>query len=368
MDTTSLLNIGTRLQNGRYTIEQPLSSGGFGNTYLAYDKNLEEHVAIKEFFMKGDTHRGPDSLSVMVSNDTKQSLFDDQRKKFRKEAQRIRELNNPHIVRVHDLFDENNTSYYVMDFIDGQSLLQLLKKRQGPMTEAEVRAMLPQILNALQEIHKHGIYHLDLKPANIMTDKHDVVKLIDFGASKQLGVDGQGLTSTAMCYTPGYAPSEQIERNYSKVGPWTDFYALGATLYHVLTCHIPPSISDLQDQLTAIRKDEDVKPLFLYPDGLSFPMRNLIEWMMHPTRTERPQNMDDLKRRMKQWDGKWDQAINHHSSVDDDEDSDITVIDSDHSRASGVNPLSCRHCGLVIPPEWNDGKNCYCWQCGKPLK
>ena len=126
IDSGMMLPVGATLQNGKYRIERFISSGGFGNTYLAYHAAFEEMVAIKEFFMKGDTHRDTQGSKVVVSNVTKTGMFDDQRRKFKKEAQRIRDLNNPHIVRVLDLFDENDTSYYVMDFIDGESLSQRL--------------------------------------------------------------------------------------------------------------------------------------------------------------------------------------------------------------------------------------------------
>jgi Serine/threonine protein kinase len=148
-------------------------------------------------------------------------------------------MNN--IVKVHDLFEENGTAYYVMDYIDGESLAERLKRTGKPMSEQDIKKLLPQILDALKEVHQNEIWHLDLKPGNIMVDKLGNAYLIDFGASKQIRANGSMTTSTALCYTPGYAPNEQIGQMYDRFGPWTDIYALGATIYNLLTNKKPPN-------------------------------------------------------------------------------------------------------------------------------
>ena len=242
-----MLKIGTLLR-GIYRIDSYLSSGGFGNTYVATNIEFDERVAIKEFFMKGVTQREDNQTTVSVSNSENTNSFLEQKEKFKKEARRIRQLKNEHIVAVHDLFEENGTAYYVMDYVDGENLAERLKRTGKPMTEQEVRELLPQILNALKSVHDAGIWHLDLKPANIMVDKSGHIKLIDFGASKQLNAQkGGATTSTAISYTNGYAPREQMEQNYDKFGPWTDIYALGATLYTLLTNKRPPLPTDIDD-------------------------------------------------------------------------------------------------------------------------
>lgn len=189
--------------------------------------------------MKGINLREGQKVTVSVPDN--HVSFDGQREKFKKEALRLRKLKNPHIVQVHDLFEENGTVYYVMDYIDGQSLSDILKQRGKPLTEAEVRQILPQVLEALDTVHQQNIWHLDIKPGNIMMDKQGHAFLIDFGASKQMrGADGVSqATSSALCYTPGYAPMEQVEQAMDKFGPWTDFYALGATLFTLLTNQLP---------------------------------------------------------------------------------------------------------------------------------
>ena len=255
INNQSMLKVGTILR-GTYRIDSYLSSGGFGNTYVATNIEFDERVAIKEFFMKGVTHRDDNQTNISVSNSENRNSFLEQKEKFKKEARRIRQLRNEHIVKVHDLFEENGTAYYVMDYVDGENLAERLKKTGRPMTESEVRLILPQILNALKAVHDAGIWHLDLKPANIMLEKGGLIKLIDFGASKQLNAQkGGATTSTAISYTNGYAPREQMEQNYDKFGPWTDIYALGATLYNLLTNKRPPLPTDIDDDLSEDKHD-----------------------------------------------------------------------------------------------------------------
>ena len=279
----------TTLQGGKYRIEQVLGQGGFGNTYVGYNTEFEETVAIKEFFMKGVTERDETTCVVSVSNADNVQQFEEQREKFKKEALRIRKLDNPHIVKVHDLFEENGTTYYVMDFVEGENLSQRLKRTGKPMAERKVREIFLQLLDALKAVHDAGMWHLDIKPANIMLDKNGNVKLIDFGASKQLNAQkGGATTSTAISYTNGYAPREQMEQNYDKFGPWTDIYALGATLYNLLTNKRPPMPSDIDDDIS-----EDKHNALPFPESVG-EMRYLVLHMMNTNRLQRPQDVDAI--------------------------------------------------------------------------
>lgn len=289
INNSSMLKVGTILR-GTYRIESYLSSGGFGNTYVATNIEFDERVAIKEFFMKGVTQRADNQTTVSVSNSENHNSFLEQKEKFKKEARRLRKLNNEHIVSVHDLFEENGTAYYVMDYVDGENLTERLKRTGKPMNEEEVREILPQILDALKTVHDAGIWHLDLKPANIMLDKAGNVKLIDFGASKQLNVQkGGATTSTAISYTNGYAPREQMEQNYEKFGPWTDIYALGATLFTLLTNKRPPLPTDIDDDAS----EEKHKALPM-SENISKEMKSLILWMMQTDRNQRPQIIKEV--------------------------------------------------------------------------
>ncbi len=280
----NVLQPGTMLRGGTYRVEQALSSGGFGNTYVVTNVNFDETYVMKEFYMKEINMRDGNTVSVSIPGN--EATFNSQRNKFQKEARRLRKLNNEHIVGVHDLFDENGTSYYVMDFIDGESLSARLKRTGQPMSEAEMRTILDQVLDALESVHSQGIWHLDLKPGNIMLDKQGKALLIDFGASKQIQ-NGEGFTTTSgLCYTPGYAPIEQIEQSLDKFGPWTDIYALGATLYHCLTLRPLPSPMELV---------EDGANILQFPPSVSQSMRQLVERMMQPNRKNRPQSIADVR-------------------------------------------------------------------------
>ena len=288
LNNQNMLQVGTIL-HGTYKIESYLSSGGFGNTYLAKNIEFDETYAIKEFFVKGVCQRDGNSTTISVSNAENTNSFEQQREKFKKEARRLRSLSNPHIVKVYDLFEENGTAYYVMDYVDGENLSARLKRTNAPLAESEVRNYLNQILDGLEAIHNEGMFHLDIKPANIMVDSHDVVKLIDFGASKQQSTVGGATMSTGISYTNGYAPSEQMAQSYDKFGPWTDFYALGATMYKLLTNQDPPSVSDLSEDET-----ED-KHLALPMPNVSKEMMRLVVWMMQVNRLKRPKNVGEIR-------------------------------------------------------------------------
>lgn len=278
-----LLPVGTELQ-GRYRVERQLSSGGFGNTYEVTNFRFGERWAMKEFFMKGISEREGDTSTVSVAS-ASQPQFEAQREKFNKEARRLRRLRHPGIVHVEDLFDENGTSYYIMDYIGGGSLAEAVK-RHGPLSEERVRQLLPPILDALEYVHGQQMWHLDLKPGNILLTEKGRPVLIDFGASKQLGVGGANSTSIGMTYTQGYAPSEQVDQNLDRIGPWTDLYALGATLYNLLSGHTPPMVSEIQ---------EAEADAFDFPKGMSEQMRQLVLWMMNPNRRKRPQSVAEVR-------------------------------------------------------------------------
>lgn len=181
-----------------------------------------------------------------------------------------------------------------MDYVDGENLSTRLKRTNVPLAESEVRNYLNQILDGLEAIHNKGMFHLDIKPANIMVDSHDVAKLIDFGASKQQSTVGGATMSTGISYTNGYAPSEQMAQSYDKFGPWTDFYALGATMYKLLTNQDPPSVSDLSEDET-----ED-KHLALPMPNVSEEMKKLVVWMMQEKRLKRPKNVGEIRRILQQ--------------------------------------------------------------------
>ena len=368
INNTSMLKVGTILR-GTYRIDSYLSSGGFGNTYVATNIEFEERVAIKEFFMKGVTQRDDNQTTVSVSNAENSNSFLEQKEKFKKEARRIRQLHNPHIVNVHDLFEENGTAYYVMDYVDGENLAERLKRTGKPMTESEVRLILPQILDALKSVHDEGMWHLDLKPANIMLEKGGNVKLIDFGASKQLNAQkGGATTSTAISYTNGYAPREQMEQNYDKFGPWTDIYALGATFYNLLTNKRPPLPTDIDDDIS-----EDKHEALPFPESVGG-LRFLVLQMMKTNRLQRPQNIAaimeaELLRKEELVQTPKQQPASQPTSDNDDE---ATILPEPKSKMEEKNP-GAQPEPKVEPKAVDNNKNDYilCPECkgtGKIVK
>lgn len=242
----------TTLQGGKYRIERVLGQGGFGITYLASYVPYNHQVAIKELFIGGEGQAICDRRGnlVVVTNSANQASFDQQKEKFKKEAKRLENLNHPNLVKVYEFFEENGTAYYVMDYIEGESLRTKLN-REGCLSESLVLKYLQQILPALDTAHKQNIWHLDIKPENIMVDRYGHAYLIDFGASKHVEPNSTLTTSLALAYTPGYCPPELLDLSnetpeyylqaIKDIGPWTDIYALGATIYNLLTETIPPS-------------------------------------------------------------------------------------------------------------------------------
>ena len=275
------LNVGTVLKN-TYRIDGFLASGGFGNTYEATHLSLDRKMVVKEFYISGVTIRDNDNVTVSVSHPDNKSLFEEQKRKFKKEAQRIFSLSNKHIVKVFDLFEENNTVYYAMEFIDGVALNRKLKEEGRPFSESQTVDILSQMLDALETIHQQNLWHMDIKPGNILMDKNGNCTLIDFGSSKRTDQGGAHVTTTAMSYTPGYAPPEQVNGSDKKWGPWTDFYALGATLYNLLTTKKPPQFDNILDV---------GEKAFDFPKNISDKLKALIVWMMNPSPSIRPQSV-----------------------------------------------------------------------------
>lgn len=285
----NMLPIGTLLKQGEYRVERYIASGGFGNTYEVVHTRLPKRFAVKEFFMRGINQR--EGVEVSVSLAENRESFNQMREKFYKEAERLAVLEEPHIVEVTDFFEENQTAYYVMKLIDGESLAATMKHTRKPFSEPEVRNVLSQVLPALETVHNQGIYHLDLKPGNIMRDAKGHCWLIDFGASKQLSAkDSKTLsTSTGLSYTPGYAPGEQLSGNMNRIGAWTDFYALGATIYNLLSCQTPPEPDDVR---------YDGERAFHFPASVSDDMRQLVLWLMQPDYPRRPQKVSEITARL----------------------------------------------------------------------
>ena len=272
----------TLLQGGKYKIVRFLSSGGFGNTYEAELCMIHKRVAIKEFFVKNFCNRDSETSQVSVSTSSNQQLVNKLKQKFIDEAASIWQFNHPNIVRVTDVFEENGTAYYVMDYINGISLHSMLK-RDGALYEEKAIRYIKQVADALQYVHSQNRLHLDIKPGNIMVDANDNAILIDFGASKQYDEQGENTSTLLGLNTIGYAPVEQMSRSFSDFNPSADVYALGATLYKLLT-NITP-----KDSVLLMTGDEELSPL---PSSVSQAVRNAVSKAMTLIRADRPQTID----------------------------------------------------------------------------
>lgn len=276
------LKQGTQLQGGRYVIGKVLGQGGFGITYSAVQTTLDAKVAIKEFFMKELHGRDESTSKVFVGSAGSSDLVERFRLKFIKEARNIYRLKHKNIISVIDVFEENGTAYYVMEYLEGGSLAD--KVKSGALRESDALRYIRQVASALDFIHGKQMMHLDVKPANILLDGDGNAVLIDFGLAKQYDSEGEQTSTTPVGISHGYAPIEQYNTNgVGSFYPATDIYSLGATLYRLLTGKVPPTASDINN--------DGIPKL---PADISRKAANAINAAMQPRRNDRPQSISEF--------------------------------------------------------------------------
>lgn len=278
------LRRGTYLKRGEYTILSKLGRGGFGITYLAIQARSNMQVCVKEFFPEEFYYRRVNSNDLILSRPDAANRMERFKRKFINEARIISRMRHPNIVHIYDTFEENNTVYYVMEYIDGMSLADAIT-RYGAMSEDHSRYYISQVAGALHHVHQNHILHLDVKPGNIMLRRSDNrAILIDFGISKGYDDDGNPLSSTYSAVSHGFAPYEQYTSGAMRVfSPQTDIYALGATLYNMLTGKVPPQALELIDsELPAL------------PSNLSNSTRRVVAAAMRFRREERPHSIEEF--------------------------------------------------------------------------
>ena len=272
--------------DGKYLVGEMLGQGGFGITYIGFDLLLEQKVAIKEYYpmSTGMVSRENSTTVVWSSAVMQKSGMEKGFDSFLKEARKMAKLGGiPGVVGVKSVFIQNETAYIVMDFIEGETLLKKLQ-REGPMDYGTCISLMTPIMQALAEVHKHGIIHRDISPDNIMVQSDGRLILLDLGAAKDLDIQGKdgNVQSSQMVAKHGFSPVEQYGQA-GKIGPWTDVYAMAATIYYCCTGVLPPSATDRMIEDTLTCRPRLTKEEF---DVLAFCMNVLPQ--------KRPQNMDAL--------------------------------------------------------------------------
>ena len=318
----------TILQNGKYKIIEMLGQGGFGITYLAMQSGLERKVAIKEFFMKEVCERDPETSHVTLGTEGGRETVLRYREKFMKEARNIAKLSHKNIVRIIDVFEENNTSYYVMEYVENGSLADKVN-REGYLSEPVATRYILQVADALDYIHQQKMSHLDVKPANIMLNAKDETVLIDFGLSKQYdAATGNQTSSTPVGISEGFAPMEQYKKGgVGEFSPKTDIYSLGATFFCLLTGVRPPSASDVFEDGLPIEK--------LKARGVSQKAIDIICKAMEGRKKDRLDDVAAFINGLKQDTGEYTSGKRSNQKEDDaknDEDGD-TVLNSKQQKA-----------------------------------
>ncbi|WP_218916389.1 serine/threonine-protein kinase, partial [Calidithermus chliarophilus] len=272
---------GTPLAGGRYVVGRVLGHGGFGITYEAANPVLGRTVAVKEFFPDGSVRQ---VTQLVPPTRLGAGGFHEARQRFIEEARTLARFDHPGIVRVFDVFEENGTAYLVMEFLRGETLGKRIE-RLGRLGEREVQDIAFRVADALSVVHKAGLLHRDIKPDNVFLTDDGRVVLIDFGAARDF-VQGQTVAHTRMV-TPGYAPLEQYATS-AKLGPYTDLYALGATLYHALTGALPPTATDRAGGV----------PLPPLPRNVSPRLARLINRSLGMRVADRPGSVEELLREL----------------------------------------------------------------------
>lgn len=271
-----------------YLIDRRIGGGGFGVVYLAYDATGEP-VAIKEYL--------PDGLARRIADGRVEPLGEAQVKPFRHgmkyffdEGRALANIQHPNVVRVTNFFRANDTVYMVMRYERGKTLQRMIQELRGePMREAFIRRVFVQLLNGLREVHAQKLLHLDIKPSNIYVRQDGSPVLLDFGAARQASFSDAGQITPM--YTPGFAAPEQYHRR-DRLGPWTDIYAIGASLFACMAGCAPPSAPERE------QKDELADRIKPHARRYSAELIELVAAMLRLNYLERPQSVFSIQKRL----------------------------------------------------------------------
>jgi serine/threonine protein kinase len=261
-----------------YVIECPLGRGGFGITYRGHHKTLYRTVAIKEFFPRDLADRDATTGELLVSSQVLEP-FGRTKERFLREGRTLARFHNPNIVQITDIVEANNSAYLIMEYLSGATLKEYLRENGGKLPEDRVLSIAGALVHALTTIHEQQIFHLDIKPDNILVEPDGRIVLIDFGAAKQVSTLDGTQTTTTFAFTPKYAPLELISSQ--SIGPQTDIFEMGMLLYELLTGTVPP------DALTRISRGEELWE----PEGVREPFRSALRSALRLNRENRPQTV-----------------------------------------------------------------------------
>lgn len=273
---------------GKYLVGDVLGEGGFGITYIGFDLNLEIKIAIKEFYPNGFATRESQNTSELTAyaGQSMETVYK-WRDNFVKEARSLAKCSHlPGIVGVKDYFQENNTAYIIMEYLEGQTLKENMKANGGKIPPDDVLRMMRPVISSLEEVHREGLIHRDISPDNLILLKGGNVKLLDFGAARDYTESGE--KSLSVMLKPGYAPEEQY-RTKGKQGPWSDVYALSATIYKCITGVTPP------EAMERMRTDE-LKKISSLGILVSPQVETALEKGMAVFAENRCQSMEELEK------------------------------------------------------------------------
>jgi serine/threonine protein kinase len=265
-----------------------MASGGFSIVYLAHDVR-EKPVAVKEYLPSGLALRSGSAIEPVISTEQK-AAFDHGLRCFFEEGRHLAKLDHPSIVRVIDFLRANGTVYLVMEYERGRTLQEHIIKHRGALSEEFLRKTFADLLSGLREVHKNKLLHLDIKPANIYLRSEGSPLLLDFGAARQ--TIGHDLPQIRAMHTPGFAAPEQYDGDDKRLGPWTDIYAIGATMYSCLSGANPPAADKRL-------KDDSLKPARdLWRGTYSSHFLELIDSCLGLDPLARPQSVFGLQREL----------------------------------------------------------------------
>ena len=273
----------TALEN--YRIIKTLGTGGFSSVYLAEDLDYGVEVVLKEYMPKRWAERNSD-LSISTISDDMKEAFGQGRKLFFQEASVLSKLDHPAIVNVINFFSANGTVYMVMDYHQGQNLQSYINKHKKGLSEKFINTVFPPLLSGLKIIHEQGLLHLDIKPGNIHLKSGGRPILLDFGASKQILSSRKDQSGQVV--TNGFSPIEQHRHN-GYVGPWSDLYAIGATMRSCIESKPPPSSPERYDN------DTLVPAVIAFKNNYTSHLLKAIDWLMEVDPLLRPQKVEEIQ-------------------------------------------------------------------------